>query len=741
LVIIKCAEDTTLNRISFMADNLTNDQIFIRKLTEIIHANLANENFGVKELVRESGISRQSLRLRLQSLTNKPINQFIRETRLRKALEMLQNENVTAAEVAYKVGFGSPAYFNTCFHEFFGYPPGQVKKTNLGNAEVISNVQVSVTQEQRRPARRTIILTSSGILLCAIIIVLGYVFFIKNSSESIAVLPFKNLSDSTSNQYFIDGIMEEILTDLCRIHDLRVIPRTSVEQFRESKESASEIAEKLDVNYLLEGSGQKYINTCGLRVQLIRAKGKETHLWAKSYELEIGDMKNYFRTQSGIAREIATELKAKITNQEEDLILQIPTNNPLAYDYYIRGKKYSYDMKWDSAIIMYSQAIKEDSIFSLAYAARAGLLSYLYASKGDYYYYWGDWRGSDSNAKADLETALKISPNSPEVKLEQSTHLYMVDRNYDKALALLDEVYDQMPNRSSFFALRGYILAQKGEWEESLKEIHKAVILDPFNPELYVALGNIYRTIRRYSEAMEFYNKPEMLGLGLEYVNQAGKFLNIVCWKGNPDEALKVIGLTSSQTEPGEIADSSNNYFFYTMDLPNNYFYYTRQFDKIIPIAEKFENLWKYVPKTLYLAHLHFLNSSISLSRKYADSAVAELNLKIKESPDDGRYYSALGYAHAFMGENRTAVENAQKAIKLMPLKLDSFQGYERELDLARIYVLTGEYDLAMDRIEYLLTVPGEFSVPMLKIDPDYDKLRALPRFQKILKTEYKTIY
>ncbi len=161
----------------------------------------------------------------------------------------------------------------------------------------------------------------------------------------------------------------------------------------------------------------------------------------------------------------------------------------------------------------------------------------------------------------------------------------------------------------------------------------------------------------------------------------------------------------------------------------------------LIPLADKYEDQWKYHPRALVLAQIYFLKGNSTLSRQYADSAIAELILKIKESPDDERYFSALGFAYAYKGENIKAIENAQKALKLKPLKLDAWQGQAMEMNLAKIYTLTGEYDLALDKIEFLLTIPGDFSVPFLKINPMYDKLRPLPRFQKILETEYKTNY
>jgi AraC-like DNA-binding protein len=215
-----------------MIERSANDQIFIRKLTEIILANLGNGNFGAKEFAQESGMSSSGLNRRLRKIINKNINQFIREIRLNKALEMLQNEDVSASEVSYKVGFSNPTYFNTCFHEFFGYPPGEVKKVDFNIKEEINPVQVVAKKEEKRTAWRTIILSSSSTLFLVVLSYLVYSIFFKNSStnegnlvrgpeKSVAVLPFENLSDTSANKYFIDGVMEEILTNLSRIHDLR----------------------------------------------------------------------------------------------------------------------------------------------------------------------------------------------------------------------------------------------------------------------------------------------------------------------------------------------------------------------------------------------------------------------------------------------------------------------------------------------------------------------------------------
>ena len=541
--------------------------------------------------------------------------------------------------------------------------------------------------------------------------------------KSIAVLPFKNDSPNDSNTYFINGIMEEVLNNLQKIQDLRVISRTSVEQYRNTVKSIPEIAKDLGVNYIVEGSGQKYGNTFSLRVQLITAV-KENHLWAESYEHEIKEVNDICSVQRQIAKAIVEKLKVVVTPQEEDLIRQNPTNNTLAYDYYLKGRQYYADLKYDLALDMFSKAIEQDPEFALALLARSSVYSRIFFTRGTEYAYSIDWKGFDRLAKADLEKALKIRPNLPEVKYVQAEQLYRFEWKHDKALELLDEVKTLMPNDPSFFGLRSAILRRKGKWEESLEDNHKQILLDPLNAEGYIEIGHTYRLIRRYPEAIEFFNKSLLLDQNPENLKSIGG--TILLWKGDLKEALKTLKL--SIKDPGD-------------SVKINDFYFTRQYDKLIPIAIKYEDQMVYLPKTLRLAQAYFLNANISLSRQYADSAIAELNINIKESPEDDRYYAALGYAYAYKGENKKAIENAQKAVKLKPLKLDAWQGYYKEMDLAKIYVIAGEYDLAMDKIEFLLTIPGELSVPLLKIDPAYDKLRGLPRFQRILATEYKTNY
>ena len=615
----------------------------------------------------------------------------------------------------------------------------QVNKVALAIKEIITavkkhnqqteNVPVEVLND--KPETRRILKSNSvlAIVVSIALIVLGILYIpklfdsSKQIEKSVAVLPFKNDSPNDSTTYFINGVMEEILTNLKNIKDMRVISRTSVEQYRgPTKPTIPEIAKTLGVNYIVEGSGQKYGNKFRLRVQLIRAD-KESHLWAKSYEKELKEVNDLFSIQSQIAESIAGELKAVITPDEKDFIWLKPTNDTLAYDYYLKGRQYLSELRYESAINMYGSAIKQDPAFALALLGRSSIYSRIYFTRGLEYKYSGAWKGYDSLARADFEKAFKINPGLPMVKFAQAEQLYRFDRKNEKALELLSEIENQMPNDPAFFVLRAAILRRMGKWEESLKNWHKNILLDPLNAMSYIELGHTYRLLRKYPEALDFYNKSLLLDQNPE--NKGGIFMAVLLWKGDLEEALK-----SSTLSFQEIKITGIDYYFYH-----------RQYEKLLINADENEDQFNYSPKSLKIAFSYLLNANIPLCKKYADSAIAELNLKIKESPADDRYYAALGYAYACKGNNNKAIESVQKAIKLKPISLDAWQGFHKELDLIKIYIITGNYDLAMDKIEYLLKIPGDLSVPFLKVDPVFDRLRNLPRFQRILTTEYKTNY
>jgi TolB-like protein len=559
-----------------------------------------------------------------------------------------------------------------------------------------------------------------------ILILSGYFIILKlikpeePFEKSIAVLPFNDYSEKQDQEYFSNGITEEIINQLSKIKDLEVIWRTSSMSYKDTKLDVKDIAHELGVSKIVEGSVQKASTRVRITVKLIDGKtGK--YEWSETYDRELTDL---FAVQTEISINIARKLDAILTNQEESMIKEIPTKNLMAYDYLLKGRQYGADFKWNSAIEMYTKAIELDPRFTLAYIERASKYSSIFFTKGDYY--TGDFRNFDQLARADLATAIKLNPNFPEVKLEESEQLYRFDRDHDKALKILDEISHLMTNNYSYHYLRGSILRRKGNWKESIKDHLKAIQLDPLNLDTYNQIAYSYRLTRSYSEAAEYFNKFHSYEIPISIKNDI--FMTILEWKGDLKEALKVSGSTVDEL-------GSTGYFM------DNYSYYDRQYDKLFTTATKFESQFTYFPKSLNQAFALYLKSDEKKCKQYADSVISELEILIKQFPKDDRYYSALGLAYAFIGENKRAIECAQKAVRLKPIKIDAWQGYEKEKDLTRIYVFTGNYEQAMDKIEYLLTIPGDLSVPLLKIDPAYDKLQNTPRFKKILTKEYRTMY
>jgi TolB-like protein len=265
-------------------------------------------------------------------------------------MEMLQKNIAPVSEIAFKVGFGSPAYFNTCFHEYFGYPPGEVKKREPGALEPVAEIQEqrpveNVPKGKRMAVRRMVLFTSVGILILLSLTWLFYDKFSRNKvsatsaqlntqAKSIAVLPFIYLSNEHEKQYLADGTMDAILLHLSKIKDLRVMSRTSVEQYRKSNKTVNVIGLELDMAYLLEGSFQKEGDKARLILQLIRTSDGN-HVWSNKYDRE---WKDIFAVQSEVAETIASELQAAITPEEKQLIQKLPTTNLTAYDFYQRGR-------------------------------------------------------------------------------------------------------------------------------------------------------------------------------------------------------------------------------------------------------------------------------------------------------------------------------------------------------------------------------------------------------------------
>jgi TolB-like protein/AraC-like DNA-binding protein/tetratricopeptide (TPR) repeat protein len=545
-----------------MASNPPRDQKLINDLTEIVRANLSNYKFGVHELERKVGLSHFVLSRRLRNATGKTVTQFIREIRLNEAYKMLQTEGITAAEVAYKTGFGSPTYFNTCFNEYFGFPPGKIKKGSTDiKPEIRHDISYKNSEKKRSSGRITIY--SSAVILSMVITL--WLFTIKSHSneadspdhsltagKSIAVLPFKNLSDSAGNQYFADGITEDLLTLLSRIHDLRVVSRTSVEQFRNSKMSVSEIGKKLKAKYIIEGSVQKSGNMFRLRIQLVDAV-TDHHVWAQAYDGKYST--DIFTFQSSIAKKVAASLDVAMTPREEQSINRNPTNEIQAYDLCMKGQAFT--RKWDFdgddqylrlALNTFENALRIDPEYVIAILGKAIALVKLSEYDSSMVYY---------------QKVLMIDRDNSSA-LGGIGGIYMYQNAPDSALAYFDKAIESNPNGEQAFW--NYLGAGQVEFMyrnniiKALSYYQKAFNLGGDSwPEIHNNISQLFSSLGDYKRAFEYMQTAVSLTSSCNYARSS---LAILTAQGKFDEAFTFIDSIGRITDCQQMCDMMRFYTF-----------------------------------------------------------------------------------------------------------------------------------------------------------------------------------
>lgn len=489
-----------------MSNTSANTSTFIEQVEALIMENLGNEQFGVSELADAMNMSRSNLLRKIKKQTQLSVSQYIRQVRLKEAMELLKEDSSTVSEISYQVGFGSTSYFIKCFREHYGYPPGEVGK---GAIEVEA---VKVKPNYLKINRWPIIAGTSIVLL-----IVAFWIFNKTDTlqkleveKSIAVLPFKNESADATNLYFVNGLMESALNNLQKIEDLRVISRTSVEKYRKTNKGIPEIAEELHVNYLVEGSGQRVGNQVLLNVQLINAS-TDTPIWVEQYSREVEDI---FGLQNDVAKKIADAIAAVVTPAELEQIEKKPTKNLVAYDYYLQALDNPRTNEGlEKAIPLFEKAVQQDEQFALAYANLAKSYYYLdifqkqkrytdlinnyadkallYDSKNDvsliskalYYMHTEEYR----LALPHLEKALEYNPNSADV-VQLLSRLYAIyipntTKYLTNALkgAQLDVATNDSIGQSFIYLELSNALAESGFTEEAMKYVNKSLDYDPNN--------------------------------------------------------------------------------------------------------------------------------------------------------------------------------------------------------------------------------------------------------------------
>lgn len=496
----------------------TQKKSFLERAKSIVLDHVSDEHFGVSELADAMNMSRSNLLRKIKKQTNLSASLFIREIRLKKAAEFLKETELTASEISYEVGFSNPSYFTKCYREYFGYPPGETKNQIEKEVE-----QQKIKKEEEEKLNQNKSRRNSIIVGVSIIIVFAIVYFFRDQltntsrhiyhEKSLAVLPFKNLSEDNSNLYFINGIMEASLNNLQRIKDLRVVSRTSTEKYRNNPKTVAEIAKELNVNYLIEGSGQKIGNNVLIRIQLIDVKN-DSPIWSEQYQYQL---ENVFELQNTIAKKVAFAIEANVTPTEFAIIDKKPTDNVVAYDLYLKGLEYQQQKNEESlikAIDYFKNAVKEDSEFAIAYAQLAICYYYLDSNKVEKQYLEKLNKNADKALLYDSSSELSliakalyfININQFHDAISHLEKALEYNPNSSAAVLMLSDLYARVvPNTSKYltYALRGVRLAieandsvsksyiylhlsnalvQNGFAKASLKYIDKSLKQNPNNP-------------------------------------------------------------------------------------------------------------------------------------------------------------------------------------------------------------------------------------------------------------------
>jgi serine/threonine-protein kinase len=568
---------------------------------------------------------------------------------------------------------------------------------------------------------------ASVVLLAAILLVMLKPFRSEITPDErtgpvkLAVLPFVNLGQP-QDEYFADGITDEIISRLAVIKGLAVISRTSSMKYKKSEKGLREMGQELGVEYILEGTirWDKQAERERVRItpQLINVSD-DFNLWAENYEREIEEI---FAVQADIASQIAEALDITLLGPERQTLEAKPTENLDAYQAYLRGVDYKnrpgYTKELQLGVQMLERAVELDPEFALSYAALSEAHSGMH--------HFGHDRTEDrlSWAKAAVDKALELQPELPEAHLAFAYYHYWGRRDYDRALEELAIAERGLPNNSRILAATAYIWRRQGKFEAALDHLKKAFELNPQDATLPYEIGLTYRVLRRHAEADHYYD----LSISLAPDPQAAyrdKAYNYISWLGDTKRARDAL-----EKMPGKSRDVQE----WSLEL----WRLERNYQAILDFASSDSRpiIWRSLdawPPALLAARAYHLMGQAELAHASYDSARAILTKELDAHPDDHRFHSALGFAYAGLGRKDEAIREGKRGVELTPVSKDALIGPSRVGDLAEIYTIVGEYDAALNGIEYLLSIPSALSVPWLRLDPLWDPLRDHPRFQALL--------
>jgi len=626
-------------------------------------------------------------------------------------------------------GIGFPFWIAfSWFYEFT--PEGLKRESEIDPAE-------SITRHTGRKLDFAII----GVLAIAVVLLLTDRFVLRHgvnettalqiAEKSIAVLPFENLSSDKENAYFTDGVQDEILADLAKIADLKVISRTSVMQYRSGlARNLREIAQQLGVANVVEGSVQRSGNRVRVNAQLIDTRN-DAHLWAQTYDRDLADV---FAIQSEIAKAIADQLQAKLSPNEKKAIDRPPTNDVVAFDLCARAKNLIVTSSSSGlnkadllhAIELLNEAVARDPSFFDAYCQLADAHGQLYQAGLDH------TPARLELSEAAVAAAARLRPDAGETHLARARNFYQGHRDYDAALAELDLARQTLPNDARIYQLMGFIQRrQKGRYEQSTRTLEHAIDLDPRNVLTLNQIATFnYARLGRYADAKSAWER--LLAITPDDVTaQVGRARVDFDWKAETQPLHQTIDLIRATNPPAlqSIADiwllcalaerdaaSATNALIAAGDKPINLSSEDVFFSR--PFAETI------------IAHMKHDDAAAQTAFK---AARVEQEKIVQADPNYGPAVCVLGLIDAGLGRKEEAIREGRRGIELLPVEKDLPHGMDLIKYLAMIAAWVGDKDLACEQLAIALSGPSSLTYGELKLMPWWDPLRGDPHFEKIV--------
>ena len=550
------------------------------------------------------------------------------------------------------------------------------------------------------------------------------------SEKSIAVLPFENRSDEKANAYFADGIQEEILTRLSKIADLKVISRTSTQHYKSAPENLPEIARQLGVAHILEGSVQKSGDTVRVHVQLIKA-ANESHLWADTFDRKLTDI---FSVESDVAKAIAEQLRAHLTGQEEKVIAAKPTDNPEAYDAYLRGLAYTLKPATTVANTLGAQkhlreAVALDATFALCWALLSYVDSVSYLS-----FSVEPTTALREEARQAAETALTLQPDLGEAMLAEGQYYYAFLKDYDTAVSYFERARPLLPNSSKIPEALAYVARRRGQWDRSDAYFNEAERLDPRNVNLLTqhALLDIER--RNFSLALR--KLDHILDITPGDVDTLAYKAAVAQAEGDLRRASAMLDGLRPTADQSEALETQ----VYQAILKRQPAPMMRRLTEILASPDPSLG---YINSELYfwLGWVQEVAGDKAAAQQSWRHARSELESFLNKQPDNISIIADLTWTNLGLGDPSAALALAERAAATFPLEKDAINGSTALDIVARCAALRGDHDRAISVLQKLLSIPHTgvlasgmpLTPALLRLDPMFDGLRNDPRFQKLV--------